>query len=840
MATNSDSTRPMATVEVADYVGKQIGMEAADGLHAYSVYPGEVTSVDYTTRTLSVAIQGEEVTGCVYVAGGLASLFGVSDTALPPVGAPVICVYTPGTTYVIGIQPRYMPVTSTYSVSASGSEEQAADLFPHIQAEAEGGYAAYAGGYPQPNDVMPGESDRSNNIGMAIRLLSNLAQLDAGGLAVVEACLANDMVRIVDQTFAHHSCGGDHFIWNNGRCNEEEHFTSYPHEAAGKLKEDDPYADETDTGVYKLKEEDNAIDSTGRWRLSTYKGFLGDMLHFWVTHPTEVVSNYAESAARAGRFHTWVGADGTLVVQAAGDVLIDVNPHIVIPAVLHKWDNPEWKPEEMLKNLDKEYLKIWGKGDSRWHDLNASVWQMRQYLKYLTIWHSLARFRQVSTDKSKLCEIPTEEKAPLGNPDCDEMDRKKAGCTSKEPAAARATLRMSPDGSITMMAMPASPAATGISSFIMNNGSIQVVAPHDLEIKCGGTFSVTAGNVSLKAFKLVEIVSLCGTLVTKARTAWKALCERGRLWLKSDMSKSKPGEVDNSMPQEFEEYSVIVDAADGKTLVHGHEGAVVGADGPQAKVRLESIGGAGEVGIYGHHINMMAKDELKHKSKRFSAVSEAAGFDAKQIKVTDNIRILPGFVDVDSNIRCGQVICADVFSKGGYIGPTGEVRVYDTDNPPENIDPETEAEEADKLIERTEKLKEEDVVEDYPKLEFKGQSSNWQLYSWESYTSVSDPSALKADPWFDDAVTVDGMRPEDKKQNKSYSVKFLWSQARLRNGTRTSVSEFPWPGRNAALVAFSDKKSQKSVWETLDEDFKAEDIKDASKMVPRPLIYLFK
>lgn len=816
-------------------------MEAVDGLHSNSVYPGTVTAVDYTTRALTVTINGMTVSGCTYAAGGLASLLGVSDTSLPPVGAPVMCLYTPGSTYVIGTQPNSMPFTQYYGTSVTGDNELVqADLFPRApEGSVSGTQAVFQGGYTTPDDIMPGESDKSNNMGMAIRLLSNLAQLDAGGLACVEACLANDLVRIVDQTFAHHSCGGDHFIWNNGRCNDEEHFTSYPHEAAGKVKEDDELAEEVDLGTYKLKEEDDPIDSTGRWRWSRYKGFLGDMVHFWVTHPTKVVSNYAEAAARAGRFHTWVGADGTLVVQAAGDVLIDVNPHIVVPQVLHKWDNPEWKPDEMLSNINDEYLKIWGNGDTRWDDLNASVWQMRQYLKYLTLWHSLARFRQVSTDKAKLCEIPAEADAPLGNPDCDEADRKKAKCTSKETPAARATLRMSPDGSIMLMAMPKSPQATGISSIVMNNGSIQVVAPQDVEIKCGGTFSVTAGTVSMKALKIMELVSLCGSFVTKARTAWKALCERGRVWIKGDKASTVPGNYDDAMPAEFDEYAVVIDASAGKTLVHGYEGVTVGTDGPLADINIESLGN-GKIGAYAQDINMLALNAIKHKSIRHSLVSEVIGMDSTAVKITDDIRILPGFLDVASKIRTSNIYCSEVFSKGGYIGPAAEVRVYDKDKPIENIDPETDNEAADKLIEETDKMKKDDVIADFPKLEFGGTYASWTLYDWEAHTSISDPAALKADPWFDDAITVDGQRPEEKRINKSYNYKFLWSQAQLMPGRRTSTSEMPWPGRKSVMVAFKDDKSKKSVWEAWDEDFKADDIKGASKMATRKLVYLFK
>ena len=64
-------------------------------------------------------------------------------------------------------------------------------------------------GYTPGRDVLPGEKEYSNNMGVWLRLLINMAQLSAGELAKVEVGLMNDMVRIVDNYFAHHNVGGD-------------------------------------------------------------------------------------------------------------------------------------------------------------------------------------------------------------------------------------------------------------------------------------------------------------------------------------------------------------------------------------------------------------------------------------------------------------------------------------------------------------------------------------------------------------------------------------------------------------------------------------------------------
>ena len=81
------------------------------------------------------------------------------------------------------------------------------------------------------------------------------------------------------------------------------------------------------------------------------------------------------------------------MVQAAGDIMINVTQNMIIPEVNFKWDDPSYDPDKVIQQLDIEYLKLWGTNKTYWQDIQASCWSMRNYLKYITIWHSLERFR---------------------------------------------------------------------------------------------------------------------------------------------------------------------------------------------------------------------------------------------------------------------------------------------------------------------------------------------------------------------------------------------------------------------------------------------------------------
>jgi hypothetical protein len=49
---------------------------------------------------------------------------------------------------------------------------------------------------------------------------------------------------------------------------------------------------------------------------------------------------------------------------------------------------------------------------------------MRNYLKYITLWHSLERFKQMENASGEAyCTIPKESEAISGSPMCGEKDK---------------------------------------------------------------------------------------------------------------------------------------------------------------------------------------------------------------------------------------------------------------------------------------------------------------------------------------------------------------------------------------------------------------------------------
>ena len=813
-------------------------------LNEFCVYDGVVRHIDYVTRKVDVDIDGHEVKDCIYVTNTVAGMLGFSSTQLPPVGTSIICFYTGDVNWVISTQPAYTKNVFQYQGDATGVNEYSQASDKELAAKHEEDMVM-SQGYATSRDVLPGEEEFANNLGMALRLLTNIAQLDAGGLAKIECHLYNDMVRIVDNYYAHHHAGGDTFIWSNGRNNYEEHFTQYPGEAMGGLVKGvyaEPFKPFAPQDVFTLPDGVSPISATGKWRKSSYLGFLGDMLHYWITEPVKVISNYAQGAARASRFKTWVGADGTLMVQAAGDIMINVTQHMVIPEIHFKWDDPAYDPDKVLQQLDIEYLKIWGKGKTYWEDIKVSCWQMRNYLKYITIWHSLERFRQMSkAGSTKYCSIKPETENPVGNPLSAEGDKIQANGEIPSGGGGSCLLHLSPDSSITLVSGDS-------TSCIMNNGNIQLSAPHNIEIKAGGTFSVTSRDISLKAARHIEIASLAGTIFMKARTALKALCEAGRIWIKGDAPNtiSKKDEDSLGFPedQEFNKYSIVIDSSRGETLVHGYRGVTVGATGPDSAIYVQNMGPRGSV-------NFRARGNMNSMSSMYNIRTNTLLYYTwitrwwgRYHNIMGTLQVQPGIVDLNSwtrvwNLASPNTLYARVFQskETSQVFPTKpelrEIRqataypiVYSDKDLWDHI---------------YNKVKVATITTPYVKDEFKNGDEKWEFYDWQKEINKKEvlaPSSLKADPWMDTFMKCE---VEEDRLKRYHDIH--WDDAeelKLLYQLRTKRKSYPWPGKDAKFFLFEKTSPEKvPIGAPWNRDFKKEDIGSLSDMKPKDIHYFF-
>ncbi len=791
-------------------------------LTANSVYQGIVTKVNPYRGLLDVAVgHAGTITECQYAPGALASLLGVSNTSLPPVGAAVLLVYTGQTgSWVIGTTSGVAKSAKDATIATiTGDTEVDAYKMKQLEDKEPPDEGVRASGYEAPRNLLPGEQELNTGTGVAMRLLFGLAQLNAGDLAKVEVHLLNDMVRIVDNYFVHHSCGGDELIWSAGRPTKEVHFTSYDFEADGKVNPDEALAQEQKGSVDFKSLEETASDATGRWRFSEYYGFLGDMVHRFVTSPTEVASNIMEDSFRAGQYRSWVGSDGTMLIQSAGGVHVEVTQYIVIPSILKQWNSPDFDCEKAMQDLDSEFLAVWGKGPD-WNDLKYACWQMRYYIKYISLYHSLARFHQMA--KKNYCKIPTEKEAPERKATADQKDVKSAAPTADFRGKGHALFVMDPAGSISLI-------SNGNTSVIMNQGNIQVACPGNLEFKVGGTIAMTGKNVSIQGANKVEVLSLFGSLCLKARTCWQALCEAGTLWLKGDAKDdgSSAQEAESKYPSGWDEkeevkssaYAVVIDASQGKTLVHGAKGAVLGATEKEAQVFVQATGVDADVTVYGNrNILLRATKNLITSGLNFFCFSAKAYFASALVKVGENFALQGGI------LACNSLRAQTISSRSVVRGIGKNVSDEEINDLPDPKD----ITESSQSIELTEEAKEEQKVifdrsmytANYKQEQFI--DNNWELPNWKDVVGkeLTSYNSLKASP-------LDGMA----KNMESYFSKFTPADGALMSAPRTTSANLPYPGTDVKMYEFTEG-SDKNLTDPWDKQFTKQDIGTQGKMKP--------
>lgn len=537
-------------------------------IEAGRVYTGIIKETHHGDGLYTVEIDGigTNIT-CVWAAGIFSPILGIRTKYYPTLDTKVAVLVT-------GLNSGWIITTAPsekYDVAAGGALTMVGvqlddEKLEPFEQELEGMGLSVT----NPNDLLEGEFAISNNFGVAIQFLTTMIKLQASERAKIEASLMDDMVRIVSETFKHYSSFGDFQIYNDGRLNVRFDGSSYEFESFGKANNTDPLVNVDNKQVEFQK----TYNETGRWRFSEYIGFLGDFIHTFVTEPNATLASIAEEAIRPGKARMQMHSDGTILMQSVADISIERVCRVVSPTEIRRQDDPEGNKKNEFDKLNKEYLKIWsyGKDMSKAH---YASYQLRQYARWLSCFHSFSRFHQL--DKEWKLPKETDFEHSWNN---QEQDVEQANAGQDTLYDVYATFRIMRDGSILIM--------DGFNSAIsMVRGNIQMSAARHIEIDAAGDIRINAGqNLYIKARRNIEISAIVGGLTLKSRAWWKALCEWGTVWIKSDAIDPSSGESiptpeDATQDPEPEVHgaAIFLDAARGQTLMQSQRRATVSVIG---------------------------------------------------------------------------------------------------------------------------------------------------------------------------------------------------------------------------------------------------------------------
>ena len=456
---------------------------------------------------------------CVWAAGIISGLLGFKTTYAPPKKT-VVLVYITGTdtNYIIGNMPSQFVDTNNQVRTVTGPKAPNNHANQIYNSRNSVNLRMFASHKP-PVDLVEGEIDVSNLLGVGLTLLRNMASLQGGDLARVECCLLDDMVRIISDTFKHYTAFGDYRISNDGgRLNVVWHGSSNDYEAWGSKAATDAKLQPNAAGDGLNTSTVNGQTDDGRWRFSQYIGWLGNFINLFVTDPVNAIGQIAANQFRSGKARLHVNNDGSVLIQSVADIVLEKVVRIPVPNPLKLEDDPTGNRSDQVLG-GQSNLATWTPSSSS--NLFEMAFELREYARWLNNSLSLGRFRQMNLDY----QVPTEAETPAPDLNSDSVDvqTQNAGITNWR--IAYACYRIYRDGSMQQVD------AYGNAMTTTATG-IQISAAQDLLLQAAGSVNIVAGrDVNVVAQNNVNLTAVKQALRLKGETALLLFCHAGNMVL---------------------------------------------------------------------------------------------------------------------------------------------------------------------------------------------------------------------------------------------------------------------------------------------------------------------
>ncbi len=495
-------------------------------------------------RTFEPAL---DIHNCIWLTKSFTSpLLGYRIKSIPSEGTKVALLYG-NPAYIIEVidSPRY-DETHALSLTSTGTFDREKffeeDTYKGTDADA---------------TLLEGEFQIENAFNVGINFLTNLISMKAGDRAKVEVHLLNDLVRIISKEFKHLSSMGETSIFNDGRPNMEMLFGSYEHEL---LNLNSPNQDKVNISKdhvnFDSLSNNETVKSFGH-RFKAYVGFLGNFINMFISDP---INNIGAMASGKAQIH--VGNNGDILLRTVGEVAIERVVRVITPVRIKDIHHHMYHSSNKFDELeDSDILKKWDYGQGVNNKVHQCAYSLRSYARYLSNYASLIRFHQVSDKNSGEGSFIVPSEAELQPPD---MNNKELDMTDANGPViyieAYSTIRIMKDGAIL------STSSDG-STVYQGRGIVEISAAKDIRLESGRDISLIAGrNFFIKSKKDMELASVEGSAILKSRTLFNVLCERGKLWLKSDAPKEG---------EESADYGVVIDSSQNSVLVNSKKDTIL-------------------------------------------------------------------------------------------------------------------------------------------------------------------------------------------------------------------------------------------------------------------------
>lgn len=650
-----------------------------------------------------------------------------------------------------------------------GIDDQGPDI-THTSSEEDPDSAMWAS-YGMPIDLLEGEFEISNLLGVGVQFLTSMLRMGAGDRAKIETFLTRDLVRIVSSSFQHFTnFGTEEIDTDGGRVNHRVQGTSYEHEAWGAQKEKDKKGEIGDNDTVKP----DSVAETGRWRFSQFKGFLGDFMQFFIMDPETAIGQMAQR--NAGKSRVSFHSDGSILFQSVADIALERVTRVLVPFEEKGSHDPEGNTAEEIRKLDEKFLKLW---PFDMKDAYKSPYQLREYARWLSTYHSFARFHRQNKD----WKVPTESESPEPSWQNQEEDRMQADSTKYFETYA--CYRIMRDGSLVSLAGDG-------SAVVHSAGNIQISAPKNMTLEAGGDMRIiVGGNLYIKAKKNIEIASIFGGFITKSRTLWRALVEKGTMYFKSDASPADDGVGDpNPLQEVIDEQGIIFDAPNAGIKIVGKDDVLVMSEKGNVDIKAAT-----------EHVRFYAKNNIEmlfehgHLAMKglrmFASFRDCVALDCQLLDVSNSLTWSRAGLQVNT-IRAKTVSATlSVYGpdRGPITPPDSTTGVAAHFNHISSI-PEDSMDDFEPVFgEKTDDLCSaiSEMIENAPPFE---KDVKWQLYDQSNYIKKGETYGLFQ------SLSQQRLSSEAESDPDHEVETWVWaSDDRLKPAPRTAKMIAPFPGK---------------------------------------------
>lgn len=296
----------------------------------------------------------------------MSQLLGFRDSVLPPVGATVLCFkHATNQCLILGIVPKpdqlseklSYPLRTIVGAGDGMNDEQNAQGYEKKSTK------LMLFNMGRPTDVVEGEKVVSNDFGVMLGLFQQLAMLKGSDLAMVQAFMLDDLVRIVSHNFQHFTCLGETRVYHDGkRLFLEAGLTDSAQESYGSAAVTSSAATKPFTDEEKIELDDskdfykmeNPLQQAIE-RMKVFVGTLGDFFNVMLTCPPNNETVRALDGAQVdevgfdkGLFQCRIGKDGAVAVRSVAGITLEKTNWIRVPHRIRAAEDPEGDDEAKI------------------------------------------------------------------------------------------------------------------------------------------------------------------------------------------------------------------------------------------------------------------------------------------------------------------------------------------------------------------------------------------------------------------------------------------------------------------------------------------------------------